>query len=63
MQRVTEDAQKKVRQVEELLNERIFHLEEASLEAPRRRGSCSGLIVEGAEFCSLFHKLADLQQK
>ena len=36
VQRVKEDAQKKVRQVEDVLTKRIHLLEEASLQAPRR---------------------------
>ncbi|KAG8518799.1 CDK5 regulatory subunit-associated protein 2, partial [Galemys pyrenaicus] len=36
IQRVKEDAQKKVQQVEDVLNKRIFLLEEASVEIPRR---------------------------
>lgn len=52
VQRVKEDAQKQVRQVEDLLNKRIFHLEEASLGAPRSMDPCRWLIVEWAEFRS-----------
>lgn len=63
MQRVKEDAQKKVQQVEDLLNRRIFHLEEASPGAPRTVSPRSGLTVEWAESCSFFHKLAGFQQK
>lgn len=36
LQRVKEDARKKVQQVEDLLGKRILLLEEASVEAPRR---------------------------
>lgn len=63
VQRVKEDARKKVQQVEDLLTKRIFHLEEASLETPRRVCSDSGLRVEGARFCSFSPKLWECQQK
>ena len=62
IQRVKEDAQKKVRQVEELLTKRILLLEEASLEAPRRV-YLQWVHMQWAAFCSFFHQLSEFQQK
>lgn len=50
VRRVKEDAQKKVQQVEDLLTQRIFLLQEASPEAPRRVCLSQWVITEQAEF-------------
>ncbi|XP_044898675.1 CDK5 regulatory subunit-associated protein 2 isoform X3 [Felis catus] len=64
VQRVTEDAQKKVRQVEELLNERIFHLEEDVKAAQAElEKAFAGTETEKALRLSLENKLSEMKKR
>ncbi|XP_042769875.1 CDK5 regulatory subunit-associated protein 2 isoform X6 [Panthera leo] len=64
VQRVTEDAQKKVRQVEELLNKRIFHLEQDVKAAQAElEKAFAGTETEKALRLSLENKLSEMKKR
>uniref|UniRef100_A0A673UDE6 CDK5 regulatory subunit-associated protein 2 n=1 Tax=Suricata suricatta TaxID=37032 RepID=A0A673UDE6_SURSU len=64
VQRVKEDAQKKVRQVEDLLNRRIFHLEEDVKAAQAElEKAFAGTETEKALRLSLENKLSEMKKR